>query len=231
MKDELTHIQVLKTDEEGKPFAGNELAIVDADGNIIEQWTSTEEAQDVYGLIGGATYTLKEIAPVNGYRTADPIEFTVPTTNEEKFVVTMQNEKILTDIQVNKVDSVTNQVIRSKDFAFTLYSDAECTEEIETVHANTTDGTATFEDLPYGVYYVKETAAPDGYLLSNEVIKVELNDQTEGIGEIYSFVYFNQPVPSTQTSATNDSGWFMMCLVGSGLVVLGLTLRRKAKNK
>ena len=231
MKDELTHIQVLKVDEEGDPFAGNELAIVDGDGNIIEQWTSTEEAHDVYGLIGGDTYTLKEIAPVKGYRTADPIEFTVPTTNEEKFVVTMQNEKILTDIQVNKVDSVTNQVIRSKDFAFTLYSDAECTEEIETVHANTTDGTATFEDLPYGVYYVKETAAPDGYLLSNEVIKVELNDQTEGIGEIYSFVYFNQPVPSTQTSATNDSGWFMMCLVGSGLVVLGLTLRRKAKNK
>ncbi len=231
MKDELTHIQVLKVDEEGDPFAGNELAIVDADGNIIEQWTSAEEAHDVYGLIGGATYTLKEIAPVNGYRTADPIEFTVPTTNEEKFVVTMQNEKILTSIQVLKVDSVTNQVIRSKDFAFTLYSDAECMEEIETVHANTTDGTATFEDLPYGVYYVKETAAPDGYLLSDEVIKVELNDQTEGIGEIYSFVYFNQPVPSTQTSATNDTGWFIMCIVGSGLVVLSLTLRRKAKNK
>ena len=231
MKDELTHIQVLKVDEEGDPFAGNELAIVDANGNIIEQWTSTEEAHDIYGLIGGATYTLKEIAPVNGYRTADPIEFTVPTTNEEKFVVTMQNEKVLTDIQVLKVDSVTNQVIRSKDFAFTLYSDAECMEEIETVHANTTDGTATFEDLPYGVYYVKETAAPDGYLLSDEVIKVELNDQTEGIGEIYSFVYFNQPVPSTQTSATNDTGWFIMCIVGSGLVVLSLTLRRKAKNK
>lgn len=317
MKDELTHIQVLKVDEEGDPFAGNELAIVDADGNIIEQWTSTEEAHDVYGLIGGATYTLKEISPADGYTVAKEITFTVPTTLHEPITITMSNEptemlfskvdatgktelpgatlqviekasgivvdewisgevphriqylvegneyimkeisapygyevaeaitfvagdgktvtmqdkQILTDIQVNKVDEVTQEVIRSKDFVFTLYADEQCTQEIKTVHANTEEGTATFEDLPYGVYYVKETAAPQGYKLSDEVIKVELNDQTEGIGEIYSFVYFNQPVPSTQTSATNDTGWFIMCIVGSGLVVLSLTLRRKAKDK
>ena len=67
MKDELTHIQVLKVAEEGDPFAGNELAIVDADGNIVEQWTSTEEAHDVYGLTGGETYILKELRPAAGY--------------------------------------------------------------------------------------------------------------------------------------------------------------------
>ena len=88
----LTHIQVLKVDEEGDPFAGNELAIADADGNIIEQWTSAEEAHDVYGLIGGATYTLKEISPADGYTVAKEITFTVPTTLHAPITITMSNE-------------------------------------------------------------------------------------------------------------------------------------------
>ena len=103
MKDELTHIQVLKVDEEGDPFAGNELAIVDADGNIIEQWTSTEEAHDVYGLIGGATYTLKEISPADGYTVAKEITFTVPTTLHEPITITMSNEP--TEMLFSKVDA------------------------------------------------------------------------------------------------------------------------------
>lgn len=317
MKDELTHIQVLKVDEEGDPFAGNELAIVDADGNIIEQWTSTEEAHDVYGLIGGATYTLKEISPADGYTVAKEITFTVPTTLHEPVTITMSNEptemlfskvdatgktelpgatlqviektsgivvdewvsgetphrirhlvegneyilkeisapygyevaesitfvagdgktvtmqdkQILTDIQVNKVDSETNEIIRSKDFAFTLYTDEDCTQEIKTVHANTEEGTATFEDLPYGVYYVKETAAPQGYKLSDEVIKVELNDQTKGIGKVYSFVYYNTLLPSTSTGTQSDTMAYMMLTLTTMSLVVFVGMKKKKNEK
>ena len=317
MKDELTHIQVLKVDEEGDPFAGNELAIVDADGNIIEQWTSTEEAHDVYGLIGGATYTLKEISPADGYTVAKEITFTVPTTLHEPITITMSNEptemlfskvdatgktelpgatlqviektsgivvdewvsgetphrirhlvegneyilkeisapygyevaesitfvagdgktvtmqdkQILTDIQVNKVDSETNEIIRSKDFAFTLYTDEDCTQEIKTVHANTEEGTATFEDLPYGVYYIKETAAPQGYKLSDEVIKVELNDQTKGIGKVYSFVYYNTLLPSTSTGTQSDTMAYMMLTLTTMSLVVFVGMKKKKNEK
>lgn len=317
MKDKLTHIQVLKVDEEGDPFAGNELAIVDADGNIVEQWTSTEEAHDVYGLIGGATYTLKEISPADGYTVAKEITFTVPTTLHEPITITMSNEptemlfskvdatgktelpgatlqviektsgivvdewvsgetphrirhlvegneyilkeisapygyevaesitfvagdgktvtmqdkQILTDIQVNKVDSETNEIIRSKDFAFTLYTDEDCTQEIKTVHANTEEGTATFEDLPYGVYYVKETAAPQGYKLSDEVIKVELNDQTKGIGKVYSFVYYNTLLPSTSTGTQSDTMAYMMLTLTTMSLVVFVGMKKKKNEK
>ncbi|HJB05514.1 MAG TPA: Cys-Gln thioester bond-forming surface protein, partial [Candidatus Merdibacter merdigallinarum] len=193
MKDELTHIQVLKVDEEGDPFAGNELAIVDADGNIIEQWTSTEEAHDVYGLIGGDTYTLKEIAPVKGYRTADPIEFTVPTTNEG-FVITMQNEKIRSHIDVLKVDYYDRE--KALPFAeFTMYADEDCTQVID-VQRGGKDGLARFEDVAYGsTVYIKETDAPVGYRLSDEVVKVTIDEEWISGDHTRVIVYPDMPLP------------------------------------
>ena len=292
MKDELTHIQVQKVDENNKPLAGNVLAILDAQGEIVEQWTSEETPHDVYGLIGGKEYTLKELHPAQGYSTAKEIAFTVPTTANEVITITMSNHPvemtfsktditgeeeligatlqvidaetgsvidewvskeepheiryliegrdyilkeiiaphgyeianeisftakdgetivmidklILTDVQVNKVDSVTKEVIRSKDFAFTLYADEACTQAIETVHADKESGTATFEDLPYGVYFIKETAAPQGYLLSDLVYQVELNEHTAGIGQTTSITVINEKIPSTTTGTQSQSG-------------------------
>ncbi len=34
-----------------------------------------------------------------------------------------------------------------------------------------------FENLRYGIYYIKEIAAPKGYVLSDKVIKIEMNDK------------------------------------------------------
>ena len=61
-----------------------------------------------------------------------------------------------------------------KDFAFTAYADKECKQEIKSVHADVESGTATF-DLRYGEYWIKETAAPKGYLLSDEVVERSLS--------------------------------------------------------
>lgn len=42
------------------------------------------------------------------------------------------------------------------------------------LHDATTSGTVTFTGMPAGKYYIKETVAPKGYALSNEVIKLEI---------------------------------------------------------
>ena len=227
MKDELTHIQVLKVDEEGDPFAGNELAIVDGDGNIIEQWTSTEEAHDVYGLIGGDTYTLKEIAPVKGYRTADPIEFTVPTTNEG-FVITMQNEKIRSHIDVLKVDYYDRE--RALPFAeFTMYADEDCTQVID-VQRGGKDGLARFEDVAYGsTVYIKETDAPVGYRLSDEVVKVTIDEEWISGDHTRVIVYPDMPLPESggNTGTGNDAGVWMLIALGSLTGIYLLARRRK----
>ena len=39
------------------------------------------------------------------------------------------------------------------------------------------EGTALFEDLRFGTYYIKEIQAPQGYKLSKQVVKIEINDK------------------------------------------------------
>ena len=70
------------------------------------------------------------------------------------------------------MDSVTKENIKSKDFKFTMYSDPECKDVLAVVNGNTETGIATFKGITYGTYYIKETSAPEGYKLSDEVKKV-----------------------------------------------------------
>ena len=118
---------------------------------------------------------------VDKYEYVTPFLIALPTWDnlDEVFqydVVVYPKHDRVPKILVNKVDAQTGQNIISKDFEFTSYEDSECTDEIETVEANTTDGTALFM-VDYGTTYIKETAAPEGYGLSDEVVKVEVNDE------------------------------------------------------
>lgn len=71
-------VSFIKQDENGAPLASAKLQILDADGNMIEQWTSTENAHISSGvLVIGNTYRLVETQAPAGYQLADPVEFTV----------------------------------------------------------------------------------------------------------------------------------------------------------
>ena len=148
----------------------------------------------------------------------------------------MQDNLILTDIQVNKVDSQTLKAIVSKDFEFTMYNDAECKDAITKVNANTKDGTATFNDVPFGTYYIKETKAPLGYQLSTEVKKVVIDENTEGVGDIHSFIYLNtlMPAKKTETVQTDDNSHVALyagLLLGAGIAIAGISAKKKKNNK
>lgn len=143
---------------------------------------------------------------------------------------TITDEKILTDIEVIKIDSTTKEVIKGLDFMFTLYSDKECTQEITSVHANKDTGTIIFEDLEYGTYYIRETQAPKGYQLSDKVREIVIDDNLENVGSIYSLEYGNTPVP-TITVITGDNTpiealWWMTFVVG----ICGVYLSCKKKK-
>lgn len=63
---------------------------------------------------------------------------------------------ILKSIQVEKIDKATGEHIKSNKFEFNLYEDETCTKLIKTVGANEYEGTALFEDLRFGTYFIKE---------------------------------------------------------------------------
>jgi len=227
-------VTVKKTDlVDGKDVEGAVLTVTDKEtGKTVDEWTTGKDEHYVSGLEEGKTYILTEKTAPKGYYVAESIEFTV-SSDKEIQKVEMKDAPILTNIQVNKIDKETRKAIKSKDFAFTMYEDEECTKEIETVHANKEDGTATFKDVRYGTVYIKETQAPTGYLLSNEVKKVVLDDNLENIGKTYSFEYVNTLKPIIKTGDdTNVKG--LLALGGlSGIVLISsaVAYRRKKSKK
>ena len=219
----------------GQELAGAELTITDESGNVIDSWTSTDTAHYANGLVEGQKYTLTEKTAPYGYEVANSIVFVV-TNDKATQTVVMNDSPILSSVLVNKVDSITGENIISKKFEFTLYSDAECKNEIVTVNANTDDGTALFSDLRYGTYYIKETKAPKGYMLSDEVVKIEINDKgvfangeklTEE-NDVYSIVYQNSLLPSV---FTGDSKSILMYLTMAAIAVVFIAIMIIIKKK
>lgn len=226
-------VKVTKTDAlTGDAVKGAEFTVFDKDGNIVDKWITDGTAHAVSGLDAGKEYIIKETKTPEGYMTAP--DRTLVVSGEQNMDAEIKEQPVLTDIEVQKVDAQTKKVIRSKDFEFTMYSDADCKNAITTVSADKNAGTATFKNLRYGTYYIKETKAPTGYLLSKEVKKVVVDDKLENVGKTYSFIYQDTPMPTTgvKTGDGTDIQKFTALTGISGIVLLlcVILILRKKKN-
>ena len=233
-------VDVTKTDMvNGEEVEGAELVVTDEEGNEIDKWISTKEPHHVIGLEEGKTYTLTETTCPYGYETAESITFTV-TTEKETQLIEMKDMPILKSVQVEKIDKDTGEHIKSNKFTFGIFEDEECTKLIKEAGANEFEGTALFEDLRYGTFYIKELKAPLGYKLSDQVVKIEINDEgvfadgvsleeTEGI---YSFVYYNSLLPAVQTG--NETNYALLLGIAAiatvGIIGGTILLKRKKNN-
>ena len=65
--------------------------------------------------------------------------------------------------------------------SFALYTDEDCTTQLETATSVGKTGTVTFDRLRAGTYYLKEIQAPEGYVLSNEKWKVEVTKNGDNV--------------------------------------------------
>ena len=233
-----TEATFTKVDETGvKEIPGAKLQIIDKETNeVVEEWISTEESHIVNYLVEGKEYIMKEISAPYGYEIAEEITFVMG----DGIKVTMQDNPILKTLQLTKLDKETDEVIKS-NFTFGLYIDKECTQLIQQVDSNAKEGTITFKDLRYGEYFIKEISAPNGYVLSDKVIKVKINDKgvfvaSKNIEEkdsVYSFTFYNKPIPKIQTGNEMNYiilfGSVVISLIGiiTGIVIL----KRNKKNK
>ena len=79
MIDDTTKVQISKQDiTTGVELPGATLQLIDEDGNVVEEWVSTNEPHMIERkLIAGKEYTLKEIIAPEGYEIANEIRFTV----------------------------------------------------------------------------------------------------------------------------------------------------------
>lgn len=231
-------VEITKTDiTNGNELEGAELEVTDEDGNTIDKWTSTKEPHKVKGLEEGKTYILKETTAPYGYEITEEIKFTV-TTDKETQKIEMKDMPILKNVKVIKIDTETKEVIKDK-FIFAIYEDPECTKLIKEVKSNSEDGTALFEELRYGTYYIKEIKAPKDYELSNKIVKVEINDkgifvddtQVEETENTIEFTFENKKIEVPKTGVESKIKLFASAIILSLLGIVYIIKRKQNKDK
>lgn len=232
-------VLISKTDlVTGKELPGAKLQVTDKDGNVVDEWISTDKPHHISGLEEGKEYTLTEITSPYGYEIAETITFKV-TEDKETQLIEMKDMPILSTIKLLKIDSETKETINAK-FSFGIYEDEQCTKLIKGVKSNKDEGTVTFEDLRFGTFYIKEIKAPNTHLLSEKIVKVEINDKGVFVDDemleendaVYSFTFENQQKPKVQTG--NEMNYILLySLIGISLagIIAGIIILKKDKQK
>ncbi|MGN0622880.1 MAG: Cna B-type domain-containing protein, partial [Oscillospiraceae bacterium] len=154
-------ISVSKVDAAtGGELPGATLQVKDAQGNLIEEWVSTETPHLVVGLEDG-TYTLTEITAPKGYTVAETIVFIVENGKVTGDKVEMRDAH--TEVSISKTD---DEGAALSGAEFTVYDTADYS-----VDSWTSDGSVhTITGLETGkIYIIKETSAPEGYEKADDI--------------------------------------------------------------
>lgn len=91
-ENEPTKVKISKTDISGNELPGAKLTILDKDGKVVENWTSSKEPHYIEMLPIGE-YTLHEETAPEGYLVAEDVKFEVKDTNEIQKVVMKDEAK------------------------------------------------------------------------------------------------------------------------------------------
>ena len=184
MQDDYTKVQISKTDiATGKEISGAKLKITDADGKIVAEWV-TDGAPHYMERIPMGTYTLTEtMAPTEqGYVRAESVTFEVGPTGDIQRV-DMKDD--FTKVEISKADMTDGLELPGAKLKITDASG-------NTIAEWETNGQPhRIERLKPGEYTLTETAAPAGYLLSEEV-----HFTVRETGEIQKVTMYDAPAHS-----------------------------------
>ena len=184
MQDDYTKVQISKTDiATGKEISGAKLKITDADGKTVAEWV-TDGTPHYMERIPMGTYTLTEtVAPIEqGYVRAESVTFEVgPTENIQR--VEMKDD--FTKVEIFKADMTDGHELPGAKLKITDASG-------NTIAEWETNGQPhRIERLKPGDYTLTETAAPAGYLLSEE-----FHFTVQETGEIQKVTMYDAPAHS-----------------------------------
>ena len=231
-----TRVKLNKVNEKEIQLEGAEFSILDADGKQVtftnkgSVYTYSESGSvteitagnaDIVGLPVGS-YILRENKAPEKYIPMEDMSFHVRADLYDKALeLTVANLPHEQGVAVLK-ESPDGTRLRGAEFA--LYK-ADNTE-VERVTTNKA-GVALFTGLNPGSYYIKETAAPEGYKLSDKKFDftIDSNGVLSGKGfagdELYKLTVENRPVEhgfKVKKVSTNDEG---LTLLGAEFRILG----------
>ncbi|XBX09623.1 SpaA isopeptide-forming pilin-related protein [Enterocloster clostridioformis] len=184
-EDKPTVFEFTKTSlTDGKEIEGAKLTVTDENGKVVDEWVSAKEPHVIKELVAGKTYTMTEVLPAPGYVTAESIQFTVEDTAE---VQKIEMKDDVTKVEVLKTDTDGKELPGAK-----LSILDESGKVVETW--TSTKEAHRIEMLTIGNYVLHEEAAPEGYLVAEDV-KFEVKDT----GEIQKVVMKDEKEPEEET--------------------------------
>lgn len=223
MIDDTTKVQISKQDiTTGEELPGAKLQVIDKDGEIVEEWVSTTESHFIEAeLIADEKYTLHETAAPDGYVIANDVEFTV---NSDGMVTEIVMKDDTTKVKISKRDITTDKELAGATLQI-IDDDGNVVEEwVSTDEAHFIEGKL----IAGKEYTLRETIAPDGYEIANE-IRFTVNAD----GSVTEVVMYDELTPKTTTPYTGDnhSDFAAYAMLGSASVIIAaLIITRKGKK-
>lgn len=213
MIDEATKVEISKKDITGDDeLPGATLQVLDQDGNVIDEWVSTEEAHYIEGvLIAGETYTLKETIAPNGYALTSDIEFTVNDDGSVTHVV-MYNSDATGTVQIQKR---TEGMMNVEGITLILAGTSDSGHDVHMTAVTDGNGIATFTAVPVGTYTVTEdeSTVPVAYMVADQ-LEVKVFEAETTNAEIYN----NEKTGTIEISKTTEG---MLNLDGIEFILSG----------
>ena len=227
-------VEISKRDVYGNELVGAEMVLENADGETVDKWTS-EGTNHVVTELPAGEYTLKEIAAPDGYVIANDIRFTVDvygnvTVENVEATVTSENGNPLivmvddtTKVQISKQDITTGEELPGATLQI-IDEDGNVVEEwVSTDEAHFIEGKL----IAGKEYTLRETIAPDGYEIANE-IRFTVNED----GSVAEVVMYDELTPKTTTPYTGDnhSDFAAFALMGASLIIFLVLIISRKKN-
>ena len=176
-------VTVTKTDDYQQPLAGVAFGLfpVDANGATASTpaFTATtgDDGRAQFTNVPWTKYVLRELSGKDGYLKAEGDLKTFELGGPSFDAGTVVNERIDGTVSVKKVDE-TGDALAGATFGLFPVDASGVAASVPVMSATSgSDGIATFTNVHWGVYQVKETSAPEGYTLSDTALTVTVDAQ------------------------------------------------------
>lgn len=186
--DDYTRVVLKKVDDEGTPMAGVEFQLAKKDDGTVLFTASTDENGLVkFEKIPYGTYVISETKPLPGYiKNSTDIVIVIDRNYMNKDVPNFEIPNYPNEIVILKTDN-RNEPLEGATFG--LFDESD--KQIMTAVSND-KGEVKFRRIPNGTYTIRETIAPDGFLINKIVKTVTIDDTYRNSAEPLA-TYVNQP--------------------------------------
>lgn len=176
-------IKVIKKDEQTKELLkGAVFNLKSLDGRVERFGTTDENGEFTFKDLPNGTYELVETAPPFGYD-ADGHWGDIERSGARTIIVSSDDNRLTTfeyynsphsGLLIRKIDATTKQPIPNVRFLINPLAPLT-TPAWEAVTDD--NGEIVVENIPAGSYQIKEVETVDGYILSDEIQTIEVEDQ------------------------------------------------------